>query len=249
MVSRFRTPLVAGRKASAAQRRYSARPVRQVQARELFSKMMRTLAQTGNGWMTFKDAANRTSNQTAEPGNVVHLSNLCTEILEVNTDDETAVCNLGSVNLAAHLVNGGIDWEKLRATVRTAIPFLDRVIDINYYPTRQTAASNLRWRPVGLGIMGLQDVFFALGMPFDSAEARELSTRISAEIYLTALESSCALAERDGPHPTWSATRAARGQLQPDLWAALPTVWAWPSPSGGRRCASGWPSTGCATRC
>ena len=193
-------------------------------ARELFSKMMRTLAQTGNGWMTFKDAANRTSNQTAESGNVVHLSNLCTEILEVNTDDETAVCNLGSINLAAHLTAGDgpgrmIDWVKLRATVRTAVPFLDRVIDINYYPTSQTAASNPRWRPVGLGIMGLQDVFFALGLPFDSAAARELSTRISEEIYLTALESSCTLAELDGPHPAWAQTRAARGQLQPDLWA------------------------------
>jgi ribonucleoside-diphosphate reductase alpha chain len=204
----------------------AGRVVRQVPARELFSKMMRTLAQTGNGWMTFKDAANRTSNQTAEPGNVVHLSNLCTEILEVSTDGETAVCNLGSINLAAHLIRpgggieAGIDWDKLRATVRTAVPLLDRVIDINYYPTAQTAASNPRWRPVGLGIMGLQDVFFALGLPFDGAEARELSTRISEEIYLTALESSCALAEHEGSHPSWKATRAARGQLQPDLWDA-----------------------------
>ncbi len=200
----------------------AGRAVRQMPARELFSKMMRTLAQTGNGWMTFKDAANRTSNQTAEPGNVVHLSNLCTEILEVNSDGETAVCNLGSINLAAHLTepgpDRGIDWARLRATIRTAVPFLDRVIDINYYPTSQTAASNPRWRPIGLGLMGLQDVFFALGLPFDSARARELSTRISEEIYLTALESSCALAELDGPHPAYDQTRAARGRLQPDLW-------------------------------
>jgi ribonucleoside-diphosphate reductase alpha chain len=198
----------------------AGRAVRQVPARDLFSKMMRTLAQTGNGWMTFKDAANRTSNQTAEPGNVVHLSNLCTEILEVNTDTETAVCNLGSINLAAHLAPGrdGMDWETLRATVRTAVPFLDRVIDINYYPTPQTSASNPRWRPVGLGVMGLQDVFFALGLPFDSTKAKELSTRIAEEIYLTALETSCEMAEIDGPHPAYPQTRAARGQLQPDLW-------------------------------
>jgi ribonucleoside-diphosphate reductase alpha chain len=198
----------------------AGRAVRQVPARDLFSKMMRTLAQTGNGWMTFKDAANRTSNQTAEPGNVVHLSNLCTEILEVNTDTETAVCNLGSINLAAHLAPGrdGMDWETLRATVRTAVPFLDRVIDINYYPTPQTSASNPRWRPVGLGVMGLQDVFFALGLPFDSTKAKELSTRIAKEIYLTALETSCEMAEIDGPHPAYPQTRAARGQLQPDLW-------------------------------
>ena len=148
------------------------RPLRApVKARDLYGRMMRTLAQTGNGWMTFKDAANRLSNQTGAPGNVVHLSNLCTEILEVTSDDETAVCNLGSVNLAAHLAGERVDWEKLRATVRTAVTFLDRVIDINYYPTAQAAASNPRWRPVGLGVMGLQDVFFALRLPFDSADA------------------------------------------------------------------------------
>jgi ribonucleoside-diphosphate reductase alpha chain len=194
--------------------------VRQVSARELFSKMMRTLAQTGNGWMTFKDAANRTSNQTAEPGNVIHLSNLCTEILEVSSDAETAVCNLGSINLAAHLdrAGQGMDWARLRTTVRTAVTFLDRVIDINYYPTSQSGASNPRWRPVGLGVMGLQDVFFALKLPFDAVPARELSTAIAEEIYLSALETSCALAETEGAHPAYSSTRAARGQLQPDLW-------------------------------
>ncbi|MFJ8577949.1 ribonucleoside-diphosphate reductase subunit alpha [Micromonospora sp. NPDC093277] len=197
--------------------------VRQVPARELYGRMMRTLAQTGNGWMTFKDAANRLCNQTAEPGNVVHLSNLCTEIIEVSSDAETAVCNLGSVNLAAHLTGGGIDWERLRATVRTAVTFLDRVIDINYYPTPQAAASNPRWRPVGLGLMGLQDVFFALRLPFDSPDARELSTRISEELYLTALETSADLAERSGPHPAFAETRAARGQLQPDLWGVAGT--------------------------
>lgn len=197
-----------------AQGRY----VRQVPARELYATMMRTLAQTGNGWMTFKDAANRLCNQTADDGNVVHLSNLCTEIIEVSSDAETAVCNLGSVNLAAHLADGDLDWERLRATVRTAVTFLDRVIDINYYPTPQAAASNPRWRPVGLGLMGLQDVCFALRLPFDSPAARELSTRISEELYLTALETSADLARRFGAHPAYAQTRAARGQLQPDLW-------------------------------
>ncbi|MEU8087456.1 ribonucleoside-diphosphate reductase subunit alpha [Micromonospora sp. NPDC049101] len=209
-----------GERFDAAYRQAEAqgRHVRQVPARELYGKMMRTLAQTGNGWMTFKDAANRLCNQTAEDGNVVHLSNLCTEIIEVSSDAETAVCNLGSVNLAAHLTDGGIDWDRLRATVRTAVTFLDRVIDINYYPTVQAAASNPRWRPVGLGLMGLQDVFFALRLPFDSPAARELSTRISEELYLTALETSADLARRFGAHPAYAQTRAARGQLQPDLW-------------------------------
>jgi len=201
--------------------------VRQVKARELFGRMMRTLAQTGNGWMTFKDAANRTCNQvdpTGGPGSpVVHLSNLCTEIIEVSSDTETAVCNLGSINLAKHVTADGIDWEKLRATVRTALPLLDRVIDINYYPSAEAAASNPRWRPVGLGVMGLQDVFFTLRLPFDSAAARELSTRIAEEIYLTALETSAELARRHGPHPAYAQTRAAAGQLQPDLWGVTPT--------------------------
>jgi ribonucleoside-diphosphate reductase alpha chain len=202
----------------------AGRAVRTVKARDLYGKMMRTLAQTGNGWMTFKDTANRTSNQTAEPGNVIHLSNLCTEILEVTSDAETAVCNLGSINLGAHLDGeGGIDWPRLRATVRTAVTFLDRVIDINYYPTDQAARSNPRWRPVGLGVMGLQDVFFRLGLPFDSSDAKEISTRFAEEIYLTALETSADLAAGAGAHPTYAQTRAARGQLQPDLWGVTPT--------------------------
>ncbi len=206
-------------RAAEAEGRY----VRQVRARELYGRMMRTLAQTGNGWMTFKDAANRTCNQTADPGHVVHLSNLCTEIIEVSSDRETAVCNLGSINLAQHLRDGDIDWAKLRETVRTAVPFLDRVIDINYYPSEQAAASNPRWRPVGLGVMGLQDVFFALRLPFDSNAAKELSTRIAEEIYLTALETSASLAERFGAHIAFRQTRAASGQLQPDLWGATGT--------------------------
>ncbi|AOP49863.1 ribonucleoside-diphosphate reductase subunit alpha [Streptomyces lydicus] len=203
------------------------RAVKQIPARMLYSRMMRTLAQTGNGWMTFKDAANRTANQTAEPGKVVHSSNLCTEILEVTDDGETAVCNLGSVNLAAHLGdNGEMDWERLDATVRTAVTFLDRVVDINFYPTEQAGASNSRWRPVGLGLMGLQDVFFRLRLPFDSAEARELSTRISERIMLAAYEASADLAERHGPHPAWSATRTARGVLHPDHYPDTEPRWA-----------------------
>ncbi|MFE5946487.1 ribonucleoside-diphosphate reductase subunit alpha [Streptomyces sp. NPDC056480] len=200
-------------------------------ARDLYGRMMRTLAQTGNGWMTFKDASNRTANQTAEPGHTVHSSNLCTEILEVTDDGETAVCNLGSVNLGAFVVDGDIDWERLDSTVRTAVTFLDRVVDINFYPTEQAGRSNARWRPVGLGAMGLQDVFFQLKLPFDSAEARALSTRIAERIMLAAYEASTDLAERNGPVPAWDKTRAARGVLHPDhydvelnwpeRWAAL----------------------------
>ncbi|WP_121749139.1 ribonucleoside-diphosphate reductase subunit alpha [Streptomyces sp. E2N166] len=196
-------------------------------ARELYGRMMRTLAQTGNGWMTFKDTANRTANQTAEPGHVVHSSNLCTEILEVTDDGETAVCNLGSVNLGAlvDVAEGDIDWERLDATVRTAVTFLDRVVDINFYPTGQAGRSNARWRPVGLGAMGLQDVFFQLRLPFDSPEAKALSTRIAERVMLAAYETSADLAERDGPLPAWEKTRTARGVLHPDHYGVEPT---WP---------------------
>ncbi|MFI1679665.1 ribonucleoside-diphosphate reductase subunit alpha [Streptomyces sp. NPDC020607] len=202
-------------------------------ARDLYGRMMRTLAQTGNGWMTFKDAANRTANQTAEPGHTVHSSNLCTEILEVTDDGETAVCNLGSVNLGAFVDPAAqdIDWERLDATVRTAVTFLDRVVDINFYPTEQAGRSNAKWRPVGLGAMGLQDVFFQLKLAFDSPEARALSTRIAERIMLASYEASADLAQRHGPLPAWEKTRTARGVLHPDhygvdltwpeRWAAL----------------------------
>jgi len=197
--------------------------VKQVKARDLYSRMMKTLAQTGNGWMTFKDASNLKCNQTNTPDNVVHLSNLCTEILEITSNKETAVCNLGSVNLSRHIFDGKFDFEKLATTVRTAVKFLDRVIDINFYPISQARESNLRWRPVGLGVMGLQDAFFKLRLPFDSAEAKELSRRIQEEIYFHALSISCDLAEKHGPHPTYTDTRAAAGQLQFDLWGVTPT--------------------------
>ena len=196
---------------------------KQVSARQLYSRMMRTLAQTGNGWMTFKDASNAKCNQTGATNTdgsprVVHLSNLCTEILEVTDQDNTAVCNLGSLNLGAFVDGAAFDFDRLGDVVRQVVPFLDRVIDINYYPTPEAEHSNHTWRPVGLGLMGLQDVFFKLGMPFDSPDARDLSRRISAHIYFHALWASSGLAETFGPHEAFDGTRAAAGDLQFDLW-------------------------------
>jgi ribonucleoside-diphosphate reductase alpha chain len=197
--------------------------VKQLKARDLYSRMMKTLAQTGNGWMTWKDASNLKANQTGKPENVIHLSNLCTEILEVTSNKETAVCNLGSVNLSRHVVDGHFDFDKLARTVRTAVKYLDRVVDINFYPIPTAADSNHKWRPVGLGLMGLQDAFFQLGLPFDSEEAKKLSTRISEEIYYNALMTSADLAEKNGAHTAFADTRAAQGQLQFDLWGITPT--------------------------
>ncbi|TMR31194.1 ribonucleoside-diphosphate reductase subunit alpha [Nonomuraea zeae] len=214
-----------------AYRAYEAagRFVRQIPARTLYGRMMRTLAQTGNGWMTFKDAANRTSNQTARPENVIHLSNLCTEILEVTSDGETAVCNLGSINLAAHVDRGtgagDLDWDRLRRTVRTAVRFLDRTIDPGFYPTPEAEAANKRWRPIGLGVMGLADVFFTLRLPFDSPQALALSTRIAEEIALAAYDTSADLAAERGRHPSYADTRAAGGVLHPDHYRASTPSW------------------------
>jgi len=197
--------------------------VRELPARDLYAKMMRTLAQTGNGWMTFKDASNRKSNQTGEGGNAVHLSNLCTEIIEVTREGRTAVCNLGSINLKRHTTATGFDYAKLAHTVRLAVRQLDAVIDRTFYPIESAGASNREWRPVALGIMGLQDVFFTLGLAFDSPEALKLSTRIQEEIYFHALHTSCELAETHGPHPTFAQSRAARGELQFEAWGVTPS--------------------------
>jgi len=197
--------------------------VKTVKARELYARMMRTLAQTGNGWMTFKDRCNATSNQTAHPDNMIHLSNLCTEILEVSSATETAVCNLGSVNLARHVVRAAdesyaFDFEQLASTVRTAVRQLNRVIDLNFYPIETARTANMKWRPVGLGVMGLQDVFFKLRLPFDSTEALALSTRIAEDIYFHALSMSTELAAVEGAHPGFAESRAANGELQFDYW-------------------------------
>jgi len=188
-------------------------------ARDLYARMMKTLGETGNGWMTFKDRANATGNQTARDEHVIRLSNLCTEILEVTGPTETAVCNLGSINLSQHLGEDGFDFDKLADTVAIAVRQLDAVIDLNFYPIDSARQSNARWRPVGLGVMGLQDVFFKLRMPFDSDAARSLSTEIAEEIYFHALSQSVDLAERLGAHPSFGETRLAQGQLHPDLFA------------------------------
>jgi ribonucleoside-diphosphate reductase alpha chain len=196
---------------------------RTLPARDLYARMMRVLAQTGNGWMTFKDKSNRACNQTGASSQTVHLSNLCTEILEVTNAGETAVCNLGSINLARHLGAEGFNFEQLAHTVEIAVRQLDRVIDLNFYPIGTARNSNMRWRPVGLGLMGLQDVFFRLRLPFDSDTARALSTRIQSTIYFHALRTSMELAKQHGAHDAFALTRAAKGELQFDAWGVTPT--------------------------
>ncbi|MBK9294426.1 MAG: ribonucleoside-diphosphate reductase subunit alpha [Oligoflexia bacterium] len=192
--------------------------LRKVNARNLYARMMQTLAETGNGWICFKDHANLRSSQTAEPANVIHSSNLCTEILEVTSNKETAVCNLGSLNLSSYVrENRTFDFEKLKLVTKVATRFLDKVVDINFYPTLEARDSNQKWRPVGLGIMGLQDVFFKMRIPIASEEGKKLSSKISETIYYSALEESMNMAAREGAFTGFNESRYAKGELQVQL--------------------------------
>lgn len=202
---------------------------RQVPARALYGRMMQTLAETGNGWMCFKDKANLRSAQTAKAGNVIHSSNLCTEILEVTSADQTAVCNLGSINLSSFVTDKGeFDFDRLKIVAETAVKFLDRVVDINFYPTPEARTSNQKWRPIGLGIMGLQDVLFKMRLPFSSPAARKLSSKISEAVYYHALNASMALAQSEGNFPAFAESRYCDGkvqvQLAADLQATMPEL-------------------------
>ncbi|GHT74798.1 ribonucleoside-diphosphate reductase [Spirochaetia bacterium] len=207
----------------------AGKAMKKVSARGLYARMIQTLAETGNGWMCFKDKANLRSAQTAKPGNVIHSSNLCTEILEVTSASETAVCNLGSVNLPAFVKGDGtFDYDQLRKVVSVATKFLDRVVDINYYPTTEAKHSNEKWRPVGLGVMGLQDAFFKMKLPFTSAKAKEASGRIQETIYYQALKTSMQLAKESGPFSEFKNSRYAQGKLQvqlaEDLQGSMPEL-------------------------
>lgn len=201
---------------------------KQISARSLYSRVMQTLGETGNGWICFKDRANLRSSQTADPKNVIHSSNLCTEILEVTSAEEVAVCNLGSLNLGSFVTGESFNFERLRTVVDVAVTFLDRVIDINYYPIPEAEHSNKKWRPIGLGLMGLQDAFFKLRIPFESERGRKLSARISEEVYYQAIKTSMRLAQEHGSFPGFSESRYRDGHLQVQLarqqGAALPEL-------------------------
>jgi len=192
--------------------------VKTVRARDLYARMMRTLAETGNGWMTFKDRANENCSQVTKlNGNVVHSSNLCTEILEVTDSDNTAVCNLGSLNAEKFIKEGGeLNVNRLIRTVAIVVEAMDNVVDRNFYPTEQARRSNMNWRPIGLGLMGLNDAFYKAKVGFDTPEACELSTTLQKTIYGTAWEISKYLAVTRGPFPKHTESRYAEGWNHPD---------------------------------
>ena len=181
---------------------------------QLWRKMLSMLFETGHPWITFKDACNvRYTNQHV---GVVHSSNLCTEITLHTNDNEIAVCNLGSINLVNHLKDGGLDMEKLSRTVRTAMRMLDNVIDLNYYAVGKARNSNLRHRPVGLGIMGFQDALHRLRIPYASAEAVEFADRAMEAVAYYAYWASTELAEERGRYSTFNGSLWSRGILPQD---------------------------------
>jgi ribonucleoside-diphosphate reductase alpha chain len=180
-----------------------------VEAQKLWKKMLGMLFETGHPWMTFKDPCNIRSPQ--DHVGVVHSSNLCTEITLNTSRDETAVCNLGSVNLERHVTNGELDMDLLASTVKTAICMLDNVIDINFYPTIEAKNSNMRHRPIGLGIMGVQDAFYKIGVPFDSDEAVDFSDRVMEAISYNAILGSSILAKEKGPYESYKGSKWDRG--------------------------------------
>ncbi|CAM2982213.1 ribonucleoside-diphosphate reductase subunit alpha [Legionella worsleiensis] len=181
---------------------------------KLWRKMLSMLFETGHPWLTFKDPCNLRSPQ--QHAGVVHSSNLCTEITLNTTDDEIAVCNLGSINIPAHIKNGALDKEKLKRTVTTAIRMLDNVIDINYYSVPQARNSNLKHRPIGLGIMGFQDALYELKMDYTSKEAIEFADLSMELISYYAIEASCDLAKERGNYSSYEGSLWSKGILPID---------------------------------
>jgi ribonucleoside-diphosphate reductase alpha chain len=192
---------------------------KKVPAVQLWRKMLSMLFETGHPWITFKDACNVRSPQ--QHVGVVHSSNLCTEITLNTSGSEIAVCNLGSVNLANHMVDGQLDKARLKSTIRTAMRMLDNVIDINYYAVEKARNSNLKHRPVGLGIMGFQDCLHMMRVPYASREAVEFADRAMEAVAYFAYWASTELAEERGPYSTFEGSLWHRGILPQDTLAML----------------------------
>lgn len=185
-----------------------------VSALKLWRKMVSMLFETGHPWITFKDPCNVRSPQ--DHVGVIHNSNLCTEITLNTSEQETAVCNLGSINLVRHIVDGNLDMEMLSETIQLAVRMLDNVIDINYYPTKEAENSNIKHRPIGLGIMGVQDALFRLNMPFDSDDAFEWSDNTMEFISYNAILASSQLSKEKGQYSSFKGSKWDRNIFPQD---------------------------------
>ena len=196
-----------------------------MKARKLWFQILDAQMETGTPYLCYKDAANKKSNQ--KNIGVIKSSNLCTEVMQVSTPEETAVCNLASIALPAFIDNSTAQptfcFDKLHEVTKVVTYNLNRVIDQNYYPTEKTRTSNMRHRPVGIGIQGLADTFIQMNIPFDSDEARQLNKLIFETMYHAALEESCDIAKDEGRYESFDESPASKGELQYDMWGVTPT--------------------------
>ena len=218
---------------------------RVVRAQQLWFAILEAQIETGNPFVLFKDSANRKSNQ--QNLGTIRSSNLCTEIMEFSSPEETAVCNLASIALPRFVrernceaareskkLVGSLDadqrffdFEKLAEVTRSVTRNLNKIIDVNYYPVETARRSNMRHRPIGLGCQGLADAFLLLGLPFESPEAQELNRDIFETMYFAALQTSCELAQKEGPYETYPGCPVSQGILQPDMWGVKTTNKRW----------------------
>jgi len=198
-----------------------------VEAQQLWFRILDAQMETGTPYMLYKDHANRKSNQ--QNLGTIHCSNLCTEIIEYTSPDEVAVCNLASLSLPAFVAEdgGSYDFKELYRVTKVVTKNLNKVIDRNYYPVKEAKNSNMRHRPIGLGVQGLADAFMLMRMPFESAPAKQLNIDIFETIYFAACEASCELAEQQGPYETYEGSPASQGKLQFDLWGHTPSSGRW----------------------
>jgi len=201
-----------------------------VRAQKLWYAILEAQTETGNPYMLYKDACNRKSNQ--KNLGTIRSSNLCTEIIEYSAPDEVAVCNLASLALPTYVdtSRGEYDFQKLHEVAQVVTRNLNKIIDVNQYPVPEAKNSNMRHRPIGIGVQGLADAFLALRLPFDSEEAKMLNKQIFETIYHAALTASCQLAQEEGPYSTYEGSPVSKGELQYDMWGVTPTeLWDWES--------------------
>jgi ribonucleoside-diphosphate reductase alpha chain len=197
-----------------------------IKAQELWFAILEAQIETGTPYLLYKDAANGKSNQ--QNLGTIKSSNLCTEIIEYTSPDEIAVCNLASLALPRYVINGKFDHDKLYEVTYEATKNLNKIIDYNYYPVEEARNSNMRHRPIGLGVQGLADVFILLRQPFESEEARTLNKEIFETIYFAAMTASKDLAKIQGPYETYAGSPVSKAQFQFDLWGVEPSLrWDW----------------------
>lgn len=199
-----------------------------IKAQDLWFNILESQIETGTPYILYKDAANKKSNQ--KNLGTIRSSNLCTEIMEYTSPDEVAVCNLASLSLVKFVKDQKFDFDKLYEITRVVTRNLNKVIDVNYYPIEEARNSNMRHRPIGIGVQGLADACIRMRMPFDSQEARQLNKDIFETIYFASLTESCAIAKEDGPYETFDGSPASQGILQFDMWEVTPSDrWDWAS--------------------